>query len=60
MKTPNTFFIWALCRLNVFVLALFLGSTGIAVAGDTPFLKAIKDNDEPFNNRSVKQVQPVI
>lgn len=60
MKTPNTFFIWALYRLSVFLLALFLLSTVIAVASDTPFLKVIKDHDEPFNNRSVKQVQPVI
>ena len=60
MKTPNTSFIWHLPTLPVLLLALFLGNTGIVVASDTPFLHSIKENEEPFIDRSVKQVQPVI
>lgn len=60
MKTPNTSFIWQLPTLPVLLLALFLGSRGIAAASDTPFLNSIKENEEPFIDRSVKQVQPVI
>lgn len=60
MKLPNTYLNWIVRRPAVLFLALFLGSAGIVAASDTSFLTAIKENEEPFIDRSVKQVQSVI
>ncbi len=46
--------------LLLLLLPLVLTNTGPASASETSFLQDVKGIDKPFDNRSVKQVRPII
>lgn len=58
MKTSIRQFIRPLIIASLFVL--ICGINGIVVASESLFIDSVKNSDEPFDNRSVTQVQPVI
>ncbi len=58
MKTSIRQFIRPLIIASLFVL--IYGMSGFVVAGESLFIDSVKNSDEPFDNRSVTQVQPVI
>ena len=60
MKTIATHLIRKLPTIFVCLFALLLGSSGSMEASDKSFLDSVKESDEPFDNRSVSQVQPVV
>ena len=58
MKTYSTIFI--LSTVFVLLMILSMGFSTVAIGSEKSFLDEIKDVDEAFDNRSVKQVRPVI
>jgi hypothetical protein len=58
MKTSIRQFIRPLIIASLFVL--IYGMSGFVVASESLFIDSVKNSNEPFDNRSVTQVQPVI
>jgi hypothetical protein len=58
MKTSIRQFIRPLIIASLFVL--IYGMSGFVAASESLFIDSVKNSNEPFDNRSVTQVQPVI
>lgn len=60
MKTISKLLIKVMPVFFVCLCVMITGSTGSGLASETSFLDSVKGINEPFDNRSVSQVQPVV